>query len=347
MEVDLPETRRGALRMARNFEGFFVGQMKRKAVEVSERRLSPQEREEFRAAKQVEVKNFLSADAFKALPKHLQPSKDQAVGMRWVLTWKIKEDGSRKAKARAVLLGYQDPCYEHRSTTAPVMTRQSRQMLLQMAAWKRWRVRKGDVSGAFLQGRDYPDTLFCIPTPEICQAMNLPENSVTQIKRACYGLVDAPLEWYRTVDTFLQSIGFVRCSSDSCMWCYRDQGELKGLISGHVDDFIFGGDDDHAGWCEKLKQIQERFRWGDWEMDKFTQCGVLIKTVPQGFELSQPSYLEGISEIGVNATRRKDRTAGTTERERTHLRALLGGLSWHAQQVAPHLSADVAYYSPR
>ncbi|CAE7292450.1 RE1 [Symbiodinium sp. KB8] len=308
VEVPIPETRRGILQMSRNFEGYFVGQMKRKAVEVSERRLSPSEQEEFRGAKQVEVKNFLSADAFQALPKHLQPSRDQAVGMRWVLTWKVKEDGTRKAKARAVLLGYQDPCYEHRSTTAPVMTRQSRQMLLQMAAWKRWRVRKGDVSGAFLQGREYPDTLYCVPTPEICEAMNLPENSVTKIKRACYGLVDAPLEWYRTVDSFLQNIGMERCSSDACMWCYRDEGELKGLISGHVDDFIFGGDDAHQGWCEKLRKIQEQFRWGDWETDKFTQCGVLIETTPQGFSLSQPSYLEGISEIGVNATRRKARS---------------------------------------
>ena len=342
VEVAIPETQRGILRMTRNFEGYFVGQMKRKAVEVSERRLSPEEQAEFRGAKQVEVKNFLSADAFEALPKHLQPSRDQAVGMRWVLTWKLKDDGTRKAKARAVLLGYQDPCYEHRSTTAPVMTRQSRQMLLQMAAWKRWRVRKGDVSGAFLQGREYPDTLYCIPTPEICEAMNLPENSVTKIKRACYGLVDAPLEWYRTVDAFLQSIGMERCSSDACMWCYREQGELKGLISGHVDDFIFGGDDSHQGWCDRLKQIQEKFRWGDWETDKFTQCGVLIEATPQGFSLSQPSYLEGISEIGVNATRRKDKQAGTSERERTQLRALLGGLSWHAQQVAPHLSADVS-----
>ena len=105
----------------------------------------------------------------------------------------------------------------------------------------------------------------------------------TKIKRACYGLVDAPLEWYRTVDAFLQSIGMERCSSDACMWCYREQGELKGLISGHVDDFIFGGDDSHQGWCDRLKQIQEKFRWGDWETDKFTQCGVLIESYSSGF----------------------------------------------------------------
>ena len=178
VEVDLPTSHRGMIRMADNFQGCFVGQLRRKAAEVSERRLTPSEQEEFRAAKEIEIKNFLSADAFEALPAHLQPNKDQAVGMRWILTWKLRDDGSRKAKARTVLLGYMDPCYEHRCTAAPVMTRQSRQMHLQMAAWKRWKIRKGDVSGAFLQGREYPDTLYCTPTKEICEAMNIPENSI-------------------------------------------------------------------------------------------------------------------------------------------------------------------------
>ena len=83
--------------------------------------------------------------------------------MRWILTWKVKDDGSCKPKARAILLGYQDPAYEHRATTTPVMTKQSRQMLLQVAAIKQWLTQKGDVSGAFLQGREYPSDLFCVP----------------------------------------------------------------------------------------------------------------------------------------------------------------------------------------
>ncbi|CAE7406995.1 RE2, partial [Symbiodinium sp. KB8] len=113
----------------------------------------------------------------------------------------------QKAKARAVLLGYQDPKYEHRATTAPVMTRQTRQMQLQLTTMRKWQLQKGDVSGAFLQGREYPDELFCVPCPEICQAMGLAEGTVTRLRRACYGLVDAPLEWYRTVDSFLQELG--------------------------------------------------------------------------------------------------------------------------------------------
>ena len=65
-----------------------------------------------------------------------------------------------------------------------------------MAASYKFEVSKGDVSGAFLQGLEYSGEAYVIPTPDICAVMGLPENSETQLKRACYGLVDAPLEWF-------------------------------------------------------------------------------------------------------------------------------------------------------
>ncbi|CAE7362999.1 RE1, partial [Symbiodinium sp. CCMP2456] len=213
VEIDMPDTQRGCDRALRDLGAYFIGSMKRRAIELSERKMSPEERESFRGAKAIEVRNFVASKAFEVLPDHLKPDRSQAIGMRWILTWKLREDGSRKAKARAVLLGYQDEAYEHRSTTSPVMTRQTRQLLLQLAAWKRWKVQKGDVTGAFLQSRQYPDRLFCIPCPEICQALGIPEGSVTKVQKACYGLVDAPLEWYRrhqlvsrsTVETIIKA----------------------------------------------------------------------------------------------------------------------------------------------
>ena len=44
----------------------------------------------------------------------------------------------------------------------------------------------------------------------------------------------------------------------------------------------------------------------------------------------------------MNATRRKQKDDPTNEKEKSQLRALLGGISWHAQQVAPYLAADVS-----
>ena len=140
LEVPVPETNRGINAFTRDLPTYFTTALRRQAMEVSEKRLTPEERESFRQAKSVEVKNFLAAQAFEALPEGLKPSRDQAIGMRWILTWKTKEDGSVKPKARAVLLGYQDPAYEHRSTTAPVMTRQTRQLMLQLTAVRQWTI---------------------------------------------------------------------------------------------------------------------------------------------------------------------------------------------------------------
>ena len=188
-----------------------------------------------------------------------------------------------------------------------------------------------------MQGRQYPTDLHCIPCPEILEALKLPPNSITKLKRACYGLVDAPLEWWRSVDDFLVSLGLQRSWADACTWMYRDgANELKGLI-------LFAGGEEDVGWQAIIKAVEERFRWADWERDTegFVQCGVKILTTEEEFTLWQEQYVENLQEIPISSMRRKNRGDETNDREKTQLRALLGALSWHAQQVAPHIAAEV------
>ncbi|OLP78279.1 hypothetical protein AK812_SmicGene41561 [Symbiodinium microadriaticum] len=47
-------------------------------------------------------------------------------------------------------------------------------------------------------------------------------------------------------------------------------------------------------------------------------------------------------EISLSSARRKDLKAPTTDWEKSKLRGVLGAISWHAQQVSPHLSAEVS-----
>ena len=109
-----------------------------------------------------------------------------------------------------------------------------------------------------------------------------------------------------------------------------------------MDDFLFGGDDKDPKWKAILDKIKQRFRWGDWESDVFVQCGVKVEKTEAGYALSQVQFVEGLHEIAVNASRKRERKQETTEREKSQLRALLGSLSWLAQQTAPHISADVS-----
>ena len=64
-----------------------------------------------------------------------------------------------------MILGFLDPMYEYRQTHAPTMSRTTRQIFLAIAASLGWDVEKGDVSGAFLQGRDYPGEAYVISDP--------------------------------------------------------------------------------------------------------------------------------------------------------------------------------------
>ena len=67
--------------------------------------MDPETKQLFDAAKQIEVKNFISAKAFEAVPDHLKPPKSVAVGMRWISTWKIKMMGPPNPKLGPFLWG--------------------------------------------------------------------------------------------------------------------------------------------------------------------------------------------------------------------------------------------------
>ncbi len=80
---------------------------------------------------------------------------EEAMRMRFVLTWKKDPDSpaGKKGKARLVVLGFQDPYLGKENTCSPTLNRRSKQMLLQIVVQNGWHLKKGDVTAAFLQGR--------------------------------------------------------------------------------------------------------------------------------------------------------------------------------------------------
>lgn len=70
---------------------------------------------------------------------------------RWILTWKgaennthlsadSKQASSRKAKARLVILGYQDPELSSLERVSPTLSKLSRNLLLQACVSNRWEI---------------------------------------------------------------------------------------------------------------------------------------------------------------------------------------------------------------
>ena len=343
LEIPMPTTKHGWKMACRDLETYLASALKKKSAEVYEKHMDEDTKAKFLGAKNVEIKKFLVARALEALPPDKQPSKTEAMRMRWILSWKTDHSGATVPKARAVVLGFQDPNYENRVTYAPTTTRHTRQLILQMPACHGWHAWKGDVSAAFLQGRECSQNLYCIPTPELCSAMGIPKESVTRLRKACYGLVQAPYEWYETVRSFLLEIGFFQCATDPCCWVLQTGDKVHAIISGHVDDFMMVGDPKDTTWIHAMESIRNKFRWGEFELNDFTQCGVQIQRQSDGsFTLSQGRYMQHVREIPISAQRRSQRKEATTEQEKTQLRALLGALSWHANQVGFRYAAYVS-----
>eukprot|EP00434_Breviolum_minutum_P044832 symbB.v1.2.040092.t1/scaffold6982.1/size28864/4 len=290
IEVDMPSSRGGSEKALKDLQAYMTNAFNRKAIEVSEKRLSEDEKKQMAIAKGIEVNNFIAARAFESRPANMR-----------------------------------DPDYEKRATTSPTTTRQTKQMQLQIAAAKGFQTYKGDVTGAFLQSREYPDDLLCLPCPKILEAMGLPSDAAVRVKKACYGLVDAPLEWYRSICTFFSKIGLRRCWSDPCCWTYVKDGVLRGLISGHVDDFMFSGHDGDMCWKHITDLIKKEYKWGEWESNRFVQCGVLVERHGDGsYELSQEKYVDELKYINIRAHRRKEKHESTDGYEKSALRTFTG-----------------------
>ena len=144
LELPLPETSREWKRLKREPQSFFVKKVR--SAEVKWHLLSPEKKEAFQAAKQAEVDQWIQAEAVKRAVGPIP--KGRTLQTRWVLTY--KESGA--PKARIVLIGYQDPDLESLQSSAPTMSRRTRQVALQYSSVRQWRLLKADVKAAFLQG---------------------------------------------------------------------------------------------------------------------------------------------------------------------------------------------------
>lgn len=184
----------------------FVASAARKSrVEVSLRKCTPEQQEAFRQAKLKEIGEWMRSGALRAICRKGIPLS-RLMRSRWVLTF--KESGA--AKARLVLMGFTDPDLLHMRADSPTVSRRGRMMFLQLCANEGWRCEKGDVIGAFLQGRDETEALRAVytdPVPELREAMGMKDTEIAQIVKAGYGLTCAPRRWWEQVKTDLKALG--------------------------------------------------------------------------------------------------------------------------------------------
>lgn len=335
---------------------FLASAAKRQKVEVKERELSPAEQELFHQAKSKEIQSWLTTDTVRRIARNQIPA-DQVLRSRWVLTWKpidpssSADSNAMKAKARLVILGFEDPQIDTLARDSPTLGRDSRMLLLQYAASSQWQIRSFDVQTAFLRGsRTDGRILGMEPPPEMRLLMNLKPWECCELKKSAYGLVNAPLLWYEELKGTLISLGFVVSPMDPCLFVLpKSQRECKdpkankihGLVGIHVDDGLGAGD---QTFHEAIQNLEKKFPFGSKKHQNFVFTGIQItQNADFSIDLDQRKYIEDIPAIQVDRSRRIQPEALVTDTERQALRGLIGSLQYGATNTRPDVAARLSF----
>ena len=321
-------------------------QDRKKRVEVRLRDLSAAEQEQFRQAKSKEVGAWLDHATVRKVAAGTLDDQ-QLMRCRWILSWKgpEKEGGPRRAKARLVVLGFEDPDIATIPNDAPTL-----QLILQKVVSNKWRLINFDVSTAFLQGKGDGRKLGIRPPPELREALKMHEHEQCMFEGGAYGRVDAPFLWFQTFKETLESLGFVQCPFDACTFSLvtpQTDGSPKvhGVLGIHVDDGIGGGDSYFGKVIQELRAI---YNFGSYEEGEFTFTGIHFRQWLDGsIEMDQISYVEKIAPIHVPRERRVQPNATLTPGEVKELRRLNGSLQYAAVHTRPDISAKVGFLQTR
>ncbi|CAL1391748.1 unnamed protein product [Linum trigynum] len=163
------------------------------------------------------------------------------LGNRWVYRVKHHPDGSiSRFKTRLVAKGYhQRPGLDFTDTFSPVVKPVTVRTVFTLALSQSWPIAQFDVNNAFLQG-PLQEEVYMVQPPGFVDPSR--PDHVCRLRRAIYGLRQAPRAWYTALSTFLVDFGFTRTHSDASLFVYsRGQVLLYFLV--YVDDLLLTGND--------------------------------------------------------------------------------------------------------
>ena len=102
-----------------------------------------------------------------------------------------------------------------------------------------WHIHQMDVKTTFLNGLIEEEVY--IEKPEGFGIFSS-ESHVCRLKRAFYGLRQAPRAWYTRIDSYFTDLGFTKSEVDPNLYQIVVEGKLL-IIVLYVDDLIFTGDE--------------------------------------------------------------------------------------------------------
>jgi len=190
---------------------------------------SPQ-RDHWKRAMEEESTSILLNNTFSALnTREARQLQVKPIGSKWVYKTTHNPDGSTRDKARLVIKGYEQ--MDFGETYVPIGKLTTFRYLISPIGRYGWNMDHLDVVTAFLNPEIDDDDIYMTLLEGWSEGLNA-HKIIVRLRKALYGLEQAPRLWHDDINAFLLSLGFTQCSADPNLYL-RSDGILILL---YVDD---------------------------------------------------------------------------------------------------------------
>ncbi|XP_044428537.1 uncharacterized mitochondrial protein AtMg00810-like, partial [Triticum aestivum] len=153
-----------------------------------------------------------------------------------------------------------------------------------------------DVNNAFLHG-DLQEEVYMQPPPGV----EAPSDHVCRLRKALYGLRQAPRAWFERFSSVVQAAGFSPSEHDPALFVHTSKHGHTLLLL-YVDDMLITGDDQKYIAFVKRK-LSKQFKMSDLGSLSYF-LGIGVDHTEEGYYLSQHRYTQDlISRSALSDTR--------------------------------------------
>lgn len=239
------------------------------------------------ASMDVEIDNMKETETFELVP----PEDGQnPLGCQWIYKIKLNADGTvLKLRSRLVARGNeQEEGVDFLETFSPVIRTATIRTVLHVAVTKSWQIRQLDVQNAVLHG-DLKEKVYMVQPPGYVDPSR--PDHVWRLKKAIYGLRQAPRAWFDKFSNFLLEFGFQCSFPDPSLFIYHQGTDLIYLLL-YVDDMILTGNNE-ALIERLLQQLSGEFRMKDMG-DIHYFLGIQVHHTKDGLFMNQSKYVHDL-----------------------------------------------------
>ena len=170
-----------------------------------------------------------------------------------------------------------------------------------------WKIHLLDIKSVFLQGQPINRNIFLKPPPEV-DTINLWKLLVT-----VYGLYDAPRAWYHKVKEVLEKVRGRKSKFDDAIFYWYHNDKLEGILSFHVDDFIWVGTNHFIK--KVINILKQTFSISSGECETFKYLGLYVQQKNGEITIQQVPYTDELKELQIEKPCKEMSDAHLTETE--------------------------------